>query len=133
MPLRDGVVRVNDAGRQCWGVRDRANGGEEHGRRLLPSVVSKPWPNHPLLATSHQEQQEAAASTTRPIIGIYRAAFRFQRSPPTMPCRLRRLPWGGRLFFEPRLSVTGRYSCASCHEPEQAYTDGRALAVGTTA
>jgi len=39
---------------------------------------------------------------------------------------------GRRLFFEPRLSVTGRYSCASCHDPAKAYSDGRALAVGAT-
>src|SRR5712691_8938483 len=39
---------------------------------------------------------------------------------------------GRRLFFEPRLSVTGQYSCASCHEPAKAYSDGRALAVGAT-
>jgi cytochrome c peroxidase len=39
---------------------------------------------------------------------------------------------GRRLFFEPRLSVNGRYSCASCHEPGRSFSDGRALAVGTT-
>jgi cytochrome c peroxidase len=39
---------------------------------------------------------------------------------------------GERLFFEPRLSVTGRHSCASCHEPARAFTDGRARAVGAT-
>ena len=39
---------------------------------------------------------------------------------------------GRRLFFEPRLSVTGRYSCASCHDPVRAFTDGRAVAVGAT-
>jgi cytochrome c peroxidase len=39
---------------------------------------------------------------------------------------------GRRLFFEPRLSVTGQYSCASCHEPARAFTDGRALARGAT-
>jgi cytochrome c peroxidase len=39
---------------------------------------------------------------------------------------------GRRLFFEPRLSVTGEHSCASCHEPRRAYSDGRALAVGAT-
>ena len=37
---------------------------------------------------------------------------------------------GCRLFFETRLSVTQAYSCASCHHPELAFTDGRALAVG---
>jgi cytochrome c peroxidase len=39
---------------------------------------------------------------------------------------------GERLFFEPRLSVTGRHSCASCHEPARAFTDGRPRAVGAT-
>jgi cytochrome c peroxidase len=37
---------------------------------------------------------------------------------------------GCRLFFETRLSVTGTTSCASCHQPGLAYTDGRARAVG---
>jgi cytochrome c peroxidase len=39
---------------------------------------------------------------------------------------------GRRLFFEPRLSLTGGYSCASCHNPARAFTDGRAVAVGAT-
>jgi cytochrome c peroxidase len=39
---------------------------------------------------------------------------------------------GRRLFFENRLSLTGHYSCASCHDPRRAYTDGRARAVGAT-
>ena len=37
---------------------------------------------------------------------------------------------GCRLFFEPQLSATGRMSCATCHTPELAFTDGRARAVG---
>ncbi len=39
---------------------------------------------------------------------------------------------GRRLFFETRLSVTRQYSCASCHDPARAYSDGRARAVGAT-
>ncbi len=39
---------------------------------------------------------------------------------------------GKRLFFEPRLSVTGSYSCASCHDPARSFTDGRPVAVGAT-
>ena len=39
---------------------------------------------------------------------------------------------GQRLFFEPRLSVNGRYSCASCHEPARSFSDGRSVAVGAT-
>jgi cytochrome c peroxidase len=37
---------------------------------------------------------------------------------------------GERLFFTPRLSVTGAYACATCHQPERAFTDGRPRAVG---
>lgn len=37
---------------------------------------------------------------------------------------------GRRLFFDPGLSRDGMISCASCHQPEKAFTDGRALAVG---
>ena len=39
---------------------------------------------------------------------------------------------GSALFFDPRLSVTGAYSCASCHRPELAFTDGLPTAVGAT-
>jgi cytochrome c peroxidase len=39
---------------------------------------------------------------------------------------------GRRLFFEPRLSVNGRYSCASCHDPARSFSDGRTVAVGAT-
>ena len=39
---------------------------------------------------------------------------------------------GRRLFFEPKLSVTGRYSCASCHDPGRSYADARAQARGAT-
>jgi cytochrome c peroxidase len=37
---------------------------------------------------------------------------------------------GSQLFRDPRLSVTGTYSCATCHQPERYFTDGRATAVG---
>lgn len=33
---------------------------------------------------------------------------------------------GWRLFFDPRLSANSAISCATCHQPERAFTDGRA-------
>jgi cytochrome c peroxidase len=39
---------------------------------------------------------------------------------------------GHRLFFETKISVTGQYSCASCHDPARSFSDGRAVAVGAT-
>ena len=37
---------------------------------------------------------------------------------------------GQRLFFDLRLSANGAVSCASCHRPELAFTDGLPIAVG---
>jgi cytochrome c peroxidase len=37
---------------------------------------------------------------------------------------------GQKLFFDGGLSVNGAISCATCHEPARAFTDGRALAKG---
>ena len=34
------------------------------------------------------------------------------------------------LFFDPRLSVSGQIACASCHEPQLAWGDGKQLANG---
>ncbi len=34
------------------------------------------------------------------------------------------------LFFDPRLSGNGHLSCASCHDPERGFADGRALSEG---
>jgi cytochrome c peroxidase len=39
---------------------------------------------------------------------------------------------GRRLFYDKRMSVNGKESCASCHRQELAFTDGRAQAQGAT-
>jgi cytochrome c peroxidase len=38
---------------------------------------------------------------------------------------------GHRLFFEARLSANNQVSCATCHLPELAFTDGQSIAQGT--
>ena len=37
---------------------------------------------------------------------------------------------GQYLFFYPRFSANGKISCATCHQPGRAFTDGRAVAKG---
>lgn len=44
--------------------------------------------------------------------------------------RARSVALGRALFFDERLSRSGRMSCATCHRPELHFTDGRARAVG---
>lgn len=41
---------------------------------------------------------------------------------------------GHKIFFDPRFSANGKVSCASCHQPEKYFTDGRKTAqgIGTT-
>src|SRR5512139_4338800 len=36
------------------------------------------------------------------------------------------IEFGERLFFEPRLSGSGKFACATCHVPERNWTDNRA-------
>jgi cytochrome c peroxidase len=37
---------------------------------------------------------------------------------------------GKKLFFDPRLSGSGQISCASCHDPDLAFADGRTVSFG---
>ena len=37
---------------------------------------------------------------------------------------------GWLLFFDKRLSADGTLACASCHQPENGFTDGRAVSTG---
>ncbi|HEX9627797.1 MAG TPA: cytochrome c peroxidase [Acidiferrobacterales bacterium] len=41
-----------------------------------------------------------------------------------------RIALGKRLFFDSSLSADGRVSCASCHRPDKAFSDGESLARG---
>ena len=51
-------------------------------------------------------------------------------APPDNPITLEKLALGERLFGEVRLSADGRTSCASCHQRDRAFTDGRRTARG---
>lgn len=52
--------------------------------------------------------------------------------PKDNPLTAAKVALGRALFYDTRLSVNGLTSCGSCHRPELAFTDGRAVAVGTT-
>lgn len=51
-------------------------------------------------------------------------------APPDNPITAEKLTLGRSLFNEPRLSADGQTSCATCHQPERAFTDGRRVAQG---
>lgn len=50
--------------------------------------------------------------------------------PATNPGSLAVIDLGRRLFFDRSLSGNGQISCASCHIPENAFSDGKAVAQG---
>lgn len=82
----------------------------------------------------------AVASRTQPEPPAPAAAYEWQLPkgfpvplvPASSPVTAARVELGRYLFYDPRLSTTGTYSCASCHRQELAFTDGRARAVGAT-
>ncbi len=39
---------------------------------------------------------------------------------------------GRYLFYDTRMSINGKSSCATCHKQELAFTDGRAVGLGAT-
>jgi cytochrome c peroxidase len=74
----------------------------------------------------------ADASTAPPFEWRLPPGFPRPAVPADNPMSIPKVELGRRLFFDTRLSATGQYSCASCHRPELAFTDGRSRAQGAT-
>jgi len=66
---------------------------------------------------------------------LWRHVFKRPDTPPAPadnPLTPEAVALGAQLFSDPRLSGTGRHSCASCHRPALAFTDGRRQARALT-
>jgi len=50
--------------------------------------------------------------------------------PPENPQTAEKIALGQKLFFDGRLSVDGTVACATCHDPQRAFTDGRPTSIG---
>jgi cytochrome c peroxidase len=53
--------------------------------------------------------------------------------PEANPLTREKVALGRKLFFDKRLSRDGTLACASCHDPERAFSDGRPVAQGINA
>jgi len=51
-------------------------------------------------------------------------------APGDTPALADRVELGKQLFFDPRLSGSGQIACASCHDPQLGWGDGRRTAIG---
>lgn len=109
--------------------------GRGCSRALAVLTLSANWWAHSALAevgTAMAHVASAAAVRAVSYEWHLPRGFPTPAVPADNPMSAEKVALGRRLFFEPRLSVTGRYSCASCHDPARAFTDGRAVAVGAT-
>ncbi len=52
--------------------------------------------------------------------------------PADNPMNNQKVELGRHLFYEKSLSITGKFSCASCHIQTKAFTDGKTVGVGAT-
>jgi cytochrome c peroxidase len=50
--------------------------------------------------------------------------------PPDNPQTPEKIALGQKLFFDGRLSADGTVGCATCHDPDRAFTDGRPTSIG---
>ncbi|MCE1241809.1 cytochrome c peroxidase [Oryzomicrobium sp.] len=93
-----------------------ANGWDAACLRRLYAAPAAAWP-----------APEVEAGVAWQELGPVPAVAPTPASNPGTPARVE---LGRRLFFDPRLSAKGELSCAGCHRPEKAFTDGKPLAVG---
>src|SRR5271163_3307820 len=86
----------------------------------------------PTLAPGQAPPQPQATPLAAPRssdqVGFPAALTEYVISPTSL--RPARVALGQRLFFEPRLSGDGTVACATCHDPDRAFTDGRPVSVG---
>ena len=64
------------------------------------------------------------------IVTIPLGLDRYLPVPEDNPLTAEKIAMGRRLFFDRSLSLDGSISCSSCHDPDRAFSDGRAVAVG---
>ena len=113
----------------------------------FPGLASEPGPAHthgigpdgePVPVPGFSEYMSAAG---RLVVSLVQTpdydwglpgGFPRPRVPEDNPMTTAKVELGRHLFYDPRLSGNGTQSCASCHRQELAFTDGLALAVGST-
>src|SRR5262245_17290761 len=90
-------------------------------RRFLASCLVLP-----VLAACSSEAAQAGTDPLKAPLGLEQVPLVTEADNPLTAAKVE---LGKQLFFDPRLSGTGKMSCSSCHFPEKAFTDGQALSV----
>lgn len=134
--LRDVTIRADDGSESTHSAEDDALAGQlaqaverswfwlEEGTMVVAADVRKQAPGRveiPGLVTS---------SATTPVAFVVPAGFPQPALPEDNVLTSEGVALGEKLFFDVRLSGNGTQSCASCHAPERAFSDGVALSRG---
>jgi cytochrome c peroxidase len=90
-------------------------------RRLFASCLVLP-----VLAACSSKAAQAGEDPLKAPLGLEKVAL---VTPADNPLTAAKVELGKQLFFDPRLSGTGKMSCSSCHLPEKAFTDAQALSI----
>ena len=112
--------------RRVPGGNPRAAPARQHRGRLPQVGCLAALLLLPLLAGAQAPRPQAGYAWTLP------PGFPVPLVPADNPMSTTKVALGCRLFFDTQLSVNGSTSCATCHQPEFAYTDRRARAIGAT-
>jgi cytochrome c peroxidase len=92
-------------------------GGNGRLMRLLPAALAAAL----FCAPSHAQAPDIDAAWRK----VFARPAGPPPAPPHNPITPARIALGARLFADPRLSGSGRRTCATCHRPDRAFTDGR--------
>ena len=117
-PLRWVVLCVLPA--LFWGCNERAAAVTEPRTSTLRQAYAGPQSTWP--AATLDASVLALTDTLPRLVALERDMF-------PRPDRAR-TDLGERLFFDPRLSASNQISCASCHDPDLAWGDGRRQSFG---
>jgi cytochrome c peroxidase len=85
-----------------------------------------------VLGCGSAEPSDQAAETDAPYVLELPVGFPKPYIPADNKLTVAKVELGRRLFYDPRLSVNGSQSCASCHQQALAFTDGLAHPQGAT-
>ena len=84
-----------------------------------PAVAPPPIPSPDALAAPRTQTQKGV--TAEQVAAV---------TPRDNPQTPEKIALGQKLFFDGRLSADGTVACASCHQPERAFTDGVPTSIG---
>ncbi|MEM6792490.1 MAG: MbnH family di-heme enzyme [Acidobacteriota bacterium] len=104
------------------------------GVSALTWATDRPAPPEPGgVGTPAGEAAAADPAPRTPYEWRLPAGFPQPRVPADNPMSEAKVELGRSLFFDPRLSLDGTFTCAGCHDPGRAFTDGQTRPRGVTA